>query len=259
MKIGKDITSKFPGLFLVHHNLPGKSIEKQNDDVHHIIIPLSGEIKVETKGKTLILGPGKMVYVPCKSSHKFSSSTKGSGERLVAIIEDSLWLKQSIEPFEPAILPTQNLIRELILYLLLNPKHEKPQNLIATLIQTLIEQMQTLGAEDFSLDYLESCTHDERLLHALAFLAEKKTENLKMEELARASGMSQRNFNRLFYLSFKRTPKQVHSRLRMDEAYKRLQDSKQSVTQVAFDLGYSSLSQFIKVFQHSFGKLPSEV
>jgi AraC-like DNA-binding protein/mannose-6-phosphate isomerase-like protein (cupin superfamily) len=259
MKIGKDITSKFPGLFLVHHNLPGKSIEKQNDEVHHLIIPLSGEIKVETKGKALVLGPGKMVYIPCKSSHKFTSSDKGSGERLVAIIDDKLWKKQKSEFFEPRILPTQNLIRELILYLLLNPKHEKPQHLIITLIQTLVDQMQTLAEDNLNLDYLESSTTDERLLRALSYLEKKKMETLKMEELAKVSGMSQRNFNRLFYLNFKVTPKQLHSKLRMEEAYHQISTSKRSVTQVAFDLGYNSLSQFIKVFHHTYGKLPSEV
>lgn len=58
MQTGKDIAVKFPGLFLVHHNIPGSQAPHHEHPEHHLIIPLQGEISVEVEGKMLTCGPG---------------------------------------------------------------------------------------------------------------------------------------------------------------------------------------------------------
>ena len=79
MQIGKDIAVKFPGLFLVHHNIPGSTAPHHEHPEHHLIIPLQGEISVEVLGKSLKCGPGRMVYIPPNTGHIFRSApTKGN-------------------------------------------------------------------------------------------------------------------------------------------------------------------------------------
>ncbi len=259
MKIGKDIAARYPGVFLVHHNLPGKEVKKKNEDVHHLIIPIAGEISIECDGREFHLGPGKMIYIPCKSPHVFRSSQRGSGERLIAIIDQKQWAKVTDSIFSVSVLPAATLIKELILYLIFNPKIKRPEILLTTLIETLIEQIHVLGEEELSLDALGAKVSDPRLQKAISYLEARKRDNLKMVDLARVSGMSQRNFNRLFHEAFKITPKQLHSLLRMREAYQLLKLSKKSVTEVALEIGYSSLSQFTKAFHQTYRMLPSEI
>jgi AraC-like DNA-binding protein len=53
------------------------------------------------------------------------------------------------------------------------------------------------------------------------------------------------------------TPKQVVTFHRIEKA-KELLLQKQSVTDVAYEVGYASISQFISTFRSLTGKLPSE-
>jgi AraC-like DNA-binding protein len=53
------------------------------------------------------------------------------------------------------------------------------------------------------------------------------------------------------------TPKQAITFHRIEKAKELLQKN-QSVTDVAYEVGYSSLSQFITTFRSLTGKLPSE-
>ena len=54
------------------------------------------------------------------------------------------------------------------------------------------------------------------------------------------------------------TPKQVITLHRMERAKTLLSKRGQTVTDVAFEVGYSSVSQFITAFRKITGQLPSE-
>jgi len=96
MQRGKDIAVKFPGLFLVHHNIPANNVSSHAHAEHHLIIPLQGEISVVLSEKTLTCGPGRMIYIAPKTEHVFQSARE-KGERLICLIDNSCWKRAEAE------------------------------------------------------------------------------------------------------------------------------------------------------------------
>lgn len=84
MQRGKDIAAKFPGLFVVHHNIPGSVVPSHAHPEHHLIIPLQGEISVDLGNRVMSCGPGRMVYVSPNTEHSFRSARE-KGERLICM------------------------------------------------------------------------------------------------------------------------------------------------------------------------------
>ncbi|MEZ4741131.1 MAG: hypothetical protein R3B45_01560 [Bdellovibrionota bacterium] len=104
MQRGKDIAAKFPGLFLVHHNLPGSIVPSHRHPEHHLIIPLQDEISVELKNRILSCPPGRMVYVAPETDHTFRSARE-KGERLICMIDTSAWKHAGVDSFFSKVIP----------------------------------------------------------------------------------------------------------------------------------------------------------
>src|SRR5258706_14309589 len=80
MRVGQDIAVRFPGLYLVHHNIPGQKEDWHDWAQHVLFIPLQGQIEILLRSGSLLGGPGKMLYVPPNTSLHFQAS-EASGER----------------------------------------------------------------------------------------------------------------------------------------------------------------------------------
>jgi transcriptional regulator GlxA family with amidase domain len=109
-----------------------------------------------------------------------------------------------------------------------------------------------------SLSHLDGRTEDSRIKRAIKLIQEKSNQPLSMAELAKNSGVSTRNLNRLFLAELEMTPKQVITLFRIESAKKLLKAGRMSVTDVTFEVGYNSVSQFISTFRKLTGQLPSE-
>ncbi|HEY6307449.1 MAG TPA: AraC family transcriptional regulator [Candidatus Angelobacter sp.] len=102
--------------------------------------------------------------------------------------------------------------------------------------------------------------HDEtyrRLCRARDRLAAEYQAKLSLEHAAREACLSPFHFHRLFTSAFGETPHDFVTRRRMDHA-KRLLAAGESVTEVCFEVGYSSLGSFSHKFHMLAGRSPSE-
>jgi AraC-like DNA-binding protein len=259
MKKGKDVSAKFSGLYLVHQNLPGYFRNKVILEQHLLFIPLCGEIALTVAGETLKLGHGRMLYLPPNTPHSFSSS-KFQGERLIVLIEQKLWKKKGTTKFKPSVLPLNQLTRELLFYLLLNPKSPYSKSLVEVLTETLIESLchMTQSSTEDSIDHIESKVRDFRVMAALEYMKSNYSNALSMSVVARKAGLSLRSLNRLVLEETTLSPRHVLIRYRIARACELLMERNKSVTEVALEVGYNSLSQFIASFRSVTGKLPSE-
>src|SRR5215469_14395799 len=116
MRLGEDIAVRFPGLYLVHHNIPGMKVDWHDWAHQHLLfIPLQGEITIQLQSGSLVGGPGRMLYFPPRTTLHFQSS-ETLGERLVCLIDDRRW--RELTPFqsEPAMRPAHRLCKEQLFY-----------------------------------------------------------------------------------------------------------------------------------------------
>ena len=98
---------------------------------------------------------------------------------------------------------------------------------------------------------------DERLLRVLRQLLKNPAGNRNLVQLAAVAGASPRTLSRLFVRETGLTFGQWRKRLLLQEAIDRL-DKGDSVTRVAYDLGYQSLSAFIEMFRQALGMSPKQ-
>lgn len=259
MKRGKDIAAEFGDLYLVHQNVPGKRHINLSHSSHILFIPLQGEIDIVIEREEFKVGPGHMLFLPNDILHSFDSSTL-SGERLIAMINGRNPLVEKLKYFTPVILPLSQLVKEILFYLLLHPRTSNSKSLVSVFIETLVESLEAQGvASILATDHLAGKIKDERIRKVVFFVKDNFSEQISTEVLAKHAGLSSRNLNRLMLQEIGITPKQFLISTRIEEAQKLLQKHGSTVTEVALEVGYASLSQFIAAFRSQTGQLPSEV
>lgn len=93
---------------------------------------------------------------------------------------------------------------------------------------------------------------------ALRWIRDHYTEVLRVEDLARMSGMSLSPFHRHFRALTSMTPIQYQKQIRLQEARLRLMSSTEDVATVGFAVGYDSASQFSREYRRRFGLPPGQ-
>lgn len=91
----------------------------------------------------------------------------------------------------------------------------------------------------------------------MVYLHEHFAEPLRVEQIAAAGCCSEREAYRTFRECLHTTPLGYLLDLRLHSACARLADSRDSITAIAADCGFSSLSYFGKVFHRAFGCTPA--
>lgn len=254
----RDISAHFPGVYIIHQKIRGNEVGEHLHEEHEFFFPLQGEIQIQVLDKTLKAGPGKMIYLPPETLHSFRADSNSQGERLILISDPHIWKKHQGGQFSPGVMSSSQLCIEILFQLLIHPKTKASKALIETLIQTMSEMLE--GAyRTFNGDLLHTAgqSQDERVKTALGVIEENFTSAMSTEEIARKSGMSVRNCNRLFLTEIGMTPKQVVTICRIELAKQLLSNGKKSVTDISFEVGYNSVSQFISTFRKVTGQLPS--
>lgn len=84
------------------------------------------------------------------------------------------------------------------------------------------------------------------------------TEEFRLSRLAQQAQMSDFHFNRLFKKAIGIPPSQYMIRLRIEEAKKQLRETKQSILEIANNVGYTNPSHFARLFRKETGLTPRE-
>jgi AraC-like DNA-binding protein len=260
-----NILTEFQGLTIIHQKIPQYEVGRHSHDEHEFFLPLQGEISVQYENIHVSAGPGRMLYVPPKTDHSFTSSAQGSGERLIWLISEKLWVKHlgasssQDTKFTAAAFPVSVLAKELLFYLLIHKKIEGAKYFIGALIESLIDSLNSscYYKGDIAPEFIGASVKDQRIAKAIEFINESYN-SCSLSEVATKSGLSLRNFNRLFLKETGLGPKEYLILCRIEKAKKLLQESKLTVTDIAFEVGYNSLSKFIETFKKIVGSLPSD-
>jgi AraC family transcriptional regulator, transcriptional activator of the genes for pyochelin and ferripyochelin receptors len=96
----------------------------------------------------------------------------------------------------------------------------------------------------------------ERIHHARSLIAHDFTEPPRLQQIARTVGLSHPKLNYGFREIYGATIFGYLRELRLNKAKELLDDGNMNVTEVAYEVGYSSLSYFAKAFKDRFGTAP---
>ena len=130
----------------------------------------------------------------------------------------------------------------------------------------LVEQRRCLrerfsGGFKLQPDQVSLNSMDERFLQSIKEQVEANISNefYTVEELARAVGFSRSQLHRKLKALTDKSPNQLIREFRLARAKELLEQKAGSVSEIAYQVGYSNLSYFSKSYKDAFGVSPSEV
>jgi AraC-like DNA-binding protein len=95
-----------------------------------------------------------------------------------------------------------------------------------------------------------------RICRARDLIRDYYTAAVTLADCAHEAGLSQWHLLRSFRDTFGETPKEFHIRLRLERAKHLLTVTDRSVTEICFDVGFSSLGTFSTLFKRQIGLSP---
>lgn len=98
---------------------------------------------------------------------------------------------------------------------------------------------------------------DFRIRKAIAFMNANLTSRISFCEVARNVGLSRPHFFALFKEQMNVTPNIYWNMVRMQEALRHVQSGEENLTEIAFDLGFTSQGNFSRFFREHVGVPPA--
>lgn len=98
--------------------------------------------------------------------------------------------------------------------------------------------------------------HDHPIYKSIKYIQENLKNQISINKLANDVNMSESNFCNSFKKIIGMTPKEYITNLKLSKAKEMLKN--QNVTEVAYDLGYDSISHFIAIFKNKYGMTPKQ-
>jgi AraC-like DNA-binding protein/ligand-binding sensor protein len=128
-------------------------------------------------------------------------------------------------------------------------------NAIVRLLGFFGEQLSTL----INQIVLESQNIEPPLVQkAREYIERHKMESLSLADVAKASGASVFHFCKVFKKTTGMTFTDYVGRVRLEDAKTQLLNPSRRVSEIAYDVGFQSLTQFNRTFQRVFGQSPTE-
>jgi AraC-like DNA-binding protein len=127
------------------------------------------------------------------------------------------------------------------------------------LLKCLLEIHRKTGQEIHKIKAVKKSTKIEiykRISKAKEYLDENFMKEIKIEDAAKAAYMSPFHFLRHFKMIFDETPYQYITRNRIDKAFDLILRTDMPITEVCFEVGFSSLSSFSWLLKQKYGMSP---
>jgi AraC family transcriptional regulator len=99
---------------------------------------------------------------------------------------------------------------------------------------------------------------DDRMAKAVAYMAERIGESVRVEQVAAACGLSTFHFSRTFKANVGKAPHGYLTHLRIEQAKVLLRNTDLQVSAVAAQVGFTRLSHFTSTFRRIMGMPPGK-
>lgn len=245
-----------------------------------IFFATEGEALLHLKEKVVTLKPGHLYIVPAYTTHSYECN----GPFTLFYLHVYEGFKQEMNLMETYDFPTEVKVnkedteRLFLLMCSQQPEASLPESdpssydnttQIADYVQryrdmALWEKMELRGAMlmIFSRFMREAkarvWTHDDRMKKVLAHIHSHIGDSIDVEELANVACVTKPYLIRLFKREFGTSPVQYINKKKMERAQLLLYTTEQPVKEVAYALGFSDHSYFIRLFRKLTGLTPQE-
>jgi AraC-like DNA-binding protein/quercetin dioxygenase-like cupin family protein len=233
----------------------GHRIARHQHRRAQLVYAVEGVMTVETDVGLWVVPPLRAVWVPARIVHSIRM-TGLVRMRTVYFTAEALAAAKS--PDRPAVLTVSPLLRELIVRVVecsdvdANSKTVKPRPArLENVVELLLEELTAASVSPLEIPV----PSDRRLRRISDALMADPSDARDQPAWARMAGISERTLARLFPEQTGMTLVHWRQQVRLLRALERLALG-ESVTTVTMDLGYTSVSAFVRLFRDSFGVTP---
>ncbi len=235
-----------PVVAVAHDYVSGSSTPRHHHQRAQLIFVGLGALRLETDDGVWVAPPGRAAWIPGSIVHR-ADYTKRSSVRVAyidATVFDGL-------PRGCAVFALSGLLRELVARAIDLGWHWPLDGRAERAMRLLVDEVNGLVPLGLFLPH----GRDLRLRRVIEALTAEPGDDRGLEEWAGAAGTSPRTLARLFRTETGLSFGQWREQLRLICAIERLADG-DSVTRVAYDLGYAGASGFTTMFTRAMGQPP---
>ena len=214
-----------------------------------LVYASEGVLEVRADGGAWVVPSERAIWIPAGLEHELLVVTRAKLR--------TLYLRPDLVDRLPAasrVLGVSPLLRELVLHIVAGGWLDAGDPEQARLARVLVDQLAPMRSEP-ALDL--PLPSDERARVVAARVQAEPGERVSLALLSRGSGASARTIERLFRAETGLTFGHWRQRVRLLESLRRLAAG-ESVTQVAFAVGYEQTSAFIAMFKRALGRTPGK-
>lgn len=220
-------------------------------DRHYLLYSASGSLRLEAEGKMWALPPARAALIQAGSPVYVSIPVK--------VVACSVLFETKFMPPPPSVLSVfdmTTLARELVLHCSQWSDPNMPLDAYARQIFTALAHVVWKLAET-PFKIVMPVPRSRSLIEALAMTETMMAGSPSFETIAERVAATPRSLARRFEDEMGMTWRQALRRLRMIRALEMLSDEPMSVTEIAFAVGYTSLSAFNAAFLEYVGHTPT--
>lgn len=207
---------------------------------------LSGVMSVVTDESTFVLPPNRAIWIPAGTRHQVSC--RGKVELNLLYIDPEL-------PHQPGgcrVFDVPLLARALIQEILTFDHEYDETGREGRIVQMLVEEIQRMPPVPLSAPM----PRDRRLRRVCDQIVADPSDHRDLDELAKLAGMGRRTFTRSFRDETGMAFSMWRQQIRLMAAISMLGEG-QSITNIAYEVGYESPSSFTAMFHRVLGVAPS--
>ena len=229
---------------------------------HSIVYVLNGKVSVTTfEGDEVSIGNQEMLFMPRDSYLISDFMQNGKNMEVFLLFFDHEIAMKFIEKLKNQELEKSTICK---LEVTANIKNyfqnistmnfDNPQNQKLVELK-LLEFLHLINEKQDFIQTLQASEKGKQRRDIGSMMLEHYDKNMTIADFASLSGRSLSTFNREFKERYHNTPKQWLIEKKMSRAFELLQEGK-SVTEVAFEVGYANVSNFIKAYKSLYNETP---
>jgi transcriptional regulator GlxA family with amidase domain len=119
-------------------------------------------------------------------------------------------------------------------------------------------EMNRNSQSEFSIFNGQKSHEDEVIQQAQAYIESRVDEKISVAYLSSKFAVGRRNFDRRFIKATGNTPVEYSQRVKMESAKKAFENSRKTINEVMYEVGYSDVKAFREVFRKITGMSPLE-
>ncbi len=231
------------------------------------------DVTLKIDNTPVTLSKDRAVAIDSYMAHEVHVSKSDTSSAILSVYVNPFWYATRLNSSDPEWLGFQNRsfpvtsnIRDHVDHLvaLVQPPAPDKQPGYHLALETRLRHLcSTCFESENSLKITQNADNpikssDPRIRKSLVIMNSHVRNNLPLDEIARAAGLSRPHFYRLFRDNLGVTPNVYMNMLRMEYAIERLVFSDQPVTSIALELGFASQASFTRFFGANLGIPPTD-